>query len=183
MFELFPFNIKLFHFFNGFALKNHSLDLFFIFISKYLIIFLIFFFFFFFGKLIWKDKKIKINELILYFAGSTIAYGITFILKHSISAPRPFKSLENINLLLDRKDIFQSFPSGHTTLAFAFAISIFLYNKKWGLLALFFAILIAFGRIFTGVHFPLDVICGALIGLLVNIISYIILKNNNNANK
>jgi undecaprenyl-diphosphatase len=60
---------------------------------------------------------------------------------------------------------FTSFPSGHSTFAFALAFSIFLYDKKYGSIFLIMAFLVSLGRIFTGVHFPFDIFIGAIIGV------------------
>ncbi|MBW5446013.1 phosphatase PAP2 family protein [Cohnella sp. CFH 77786] len=57
-----------------------------------------------------------------------------------------------------------SFPSDHATGGFAIAVSIWLVKRKPGRLWLAAAACIGFSRIWTGVHYPLDVIAGALIG-------------------
>ncbi len=57
-----------------------------------------------------------------------------------------------------------SFPSGHTLAAFETSVSIFLRNKKWGSLALVLAFLVALSRLYLTVHYPTDVICGAVLG-------------------
>ena len=57
-----------------------------------------------------------------------------------------------------------SFPSGHTAVSFAAATAIYAINKKWGIAAYAFAVLMGFSRLYLGVHFPLDVFGGALVG-------------------
>ena len=57
-----------------------------------------------------------------------------------------------------------SFPSEHTTGAFAIAVAILLYNRAWGVGALTVAILVGVGRVALGVHYPGDVLGGALLG-------------------
>lgn len=59
-----------------------------------------------------------------------------------------------------------SFPSGHTSSSFAAAFSIFLWHKKESVPAFIVAVLIAFSRMYFYVHFPTDVLIGALIGVL-----------------
>ena len=59
-----------------------------------------------------------------------------------------------------------SFPSGHTAVSFAAATAIYAINKKWGIAAYIFAAVMGFSRLYLGVHFPLDVVCGAVVGVI-----------------
>lgn len=69
----------------------------------------------------------------------------------------------------------QSFPSTHATNHFALAVfAVCSLRKKYKLLwliALPWAIIIAYSQIYVGVHFPLDVICGAILGSTIGIIT------------
>lgn len=64
-----------------------------------------------------------------------------------------------------------SFPSDHAVIAGVFGYFLYAINKSWGSVALIFAILIAWGRVLGGVHYPIDVIAGLAIGFLAVIIS------------
>ena len=57
-----------------------------------------------------------------------------------------------------------SFPSGHTLASFEGAVSIFAYHRKSGTAALLLAAMIAFSRLYLMVHYPMDVITGAVLG-------------------
>lgn len=70
----------------------------------------------------------------------------------------------------------KSFPSGHATFYFSVAVSIFLFNQPIGLLLLAATILIAFFRIFVGVHWPSDILAGAVIGISSNWIIFLLSK-------
>lgn len=59
-----------------------------------------------------------------------------------------------------------SFPSGHTSSSFAAAFSIFLLHKRESVPAFVVAVMIAFSRMYFYVHFPTDVLVGALVGIL-----------------
>jgi undecaprenyl-diphosphatase len=58
-----------------------------------------------------------------------------------------------------------SFPSGHASALFALASAIWLQNRRWGLAYLACAVLNGLARIFIGVHWPFDILGGALIGV------------------
>ncbi len=102
-----------------------------------------------------------------------ISNGITYILKPLIAEPRPFLALSNVDLLAPKSEIY-SFPSGHTTSSFTVATVIglkyifMLKNKKYRLVypLIVFAALIGFSRIYIGVHYPSDVLVGAIIGTI-----------------
>ena len=59
-----------------------------------------------------------------------------------------------------------SFPSGHTSSSFTAATAIFLCHRREGAIAYVLAALIAFSRLYFYVHFPTDVLTGALLGIL-----------------
>ncbi len=69
-----------------------------------------------------------------------------------------------------------SFPSGHTSSAFTFAMAITMVLKKKGvaIASFIFAFLMGVSRIYVGVHYPTDVIAGAFVGILYAIIGYFI---------
>lgn len=56
------------------------------------------------------------------------------------------------------------FPSDHATASFAIAVAIFLRNRRWGAVALLAAAVLSVGRVAIGVHFPSDVLAGAVLG-------------------
>ncbi len=96
-------------------------------------------------------------------------------LKPIIARTRPYDLVEGIKLIIDAPKDF-SFPSGHTSASFAAAVSIFAYNKKWGCIPVFLALLIGFSRLYLYVHFPTDVLGGAVIGSVCAVLSYYSIK-------
>ena len=85
------------------------------------------------------------------------------ILKPLVARPRPFMLNSAVQLLIPAPEDY-SFPSGHTAVSFA-AASVLLFQKSKGWLpALLMAGLIAFSRLYLYVHWPSDVLGGALLG-------------------
>ena len=69
-----------------------------------------------------------------------------------------------------------SFPSGHTSSAFAACAAILFLNRKIGIPAMVFAALMGFSRIYVEVHYCTDVIGGALVGIIYAVIGVLIAK-------
>lgn len=69
-----------------------------------------------------------------------------------------------------------SFASGHTCSSFAAATAIFIYSRKLGIASFVVAILVAFSRLYFQVHYPTDVIAGLVIGVVLTIGLYYLLK-------
>ena len=88
------------------------------------------------------------------------------ILKPLVARPRPFTSDPARILLIPRPEDY-SFPSGHTAVSFAAASAAwFMKKRKTGVAFGAVACLIAFSRLYLYVHYPTDVLAGAVIGIL-----------------
>lgn len=86
------------------------------------------------------------------------------IIKNLVQRARPFTVSEALSPLVALPSSY-SFPSGHTCSSFAAALSIWrMHGKKAGIPALILAALIGFSRMYVGVHYPTDVLCGLLVG-------------------
>jgi membrane-associated phospholipid phosphatase len=113
--------------------------------------------------LIRKDISLKFKGL--YVLGTLIITAlISTSLKYSISRPRPFVTYSFIEKLTSGGN--PSFPSGHTSDAFALAAALSIVFPKWYVLAPAFlwAGVIGYSRMDLGVHYPSDVLLGAIIG-------------------
>lgn len=95
------------------------------------------------------------------------SFATTFVLvqyiKLVIAYPRPFSVLPETVLLVPDQGGY-SFPSMHTALTVCVAISVYVHHRRLGLLLFLFALLVGISRMYVGVHYPIDVVVGALIG-------------------
>lgn len=109
-----------------------------------------------------QGKKFKVI-LSAFLAAITARFGIVELIRWLWERPRPF--VENhVNLLLDKASE-PSFPSGHAAFYFAIATVIYFYNKKLGIIFFTASVLMGLSRIFGGVHWPSDILAGALVGI------------------
>ena len=89
---------------------------------------------------------------------------ITFSLKYAINRPRPAKRDSTFTAVVNAKNA--SFPSGHTAEAFAMATAMSVAVPKWYVIvpAYSWAALVAYSRMYLGVHYPTDILGGAIVG-------------------
>jgi membrane-associated phospholipid phosphatase len=114
-------------------------------------------------SLIKDDSVMRRNSL--YIGASVLTSAIiTTILKYSIARPRPYITYPYIEKVTSGGS--PSFPSGHTSTAFAFATSASIAWPKWYIIAPSYAWAgaVAYSRMDLGVHYPSDVLAGAIIG-------------------
>jgi membrane-associated phospholipid phosphatase len=113
--------------------------------------------------LITKDKKLFRNACVIAVA-SVLNAGVTNALKYSINRDRPYVTYPDITK--KAKGGSPSFPSGHTSTAFATATSVSLSYPKWYIIvpSYLYAGAVAYSRMDLGVHYPSDVLAGAVIG-------------------
>ena len=110
-----------------------------------------------FRNKIWRNR----GFLVLFsLAANFLACNV--VLKPLIDRTRPYYVLDYTPLIPPVGD--PSFPSGHTSASFAAATAIYFINKKWGIAAYILAAVMGFSRLYLGVHFPTDVLAGALVG-------------------
>ena len=117
-----------------------------------------------------KDNYLQISKLCLY--ALLLSAGIVLCLKLGIVENRPFKTLSHVNQLVVPNEP-NSFPSGHTSSTFSVVTVLVheFWQKRLLISALIiFSILLAFSRVYCGVHYPLDVVVGAMVGILSGII-------------
>jgi len=156
--ELHPLNLKLFYLINS----NHcpALDTFFLYFrlvghGLFLIPVI---------TLVYLYRRNKLKRLVM---GLIISISIVHIIKNTFPQYRPGLALDrdNVHMLLDLTG--NSFPSGDATMAFTIMAALISGERRWFQAVLvIYAIMVAYTRVYLGVHFPLDVAAGAVLGIL-----------------
>ena len=121
------------------------------------------------------DTVWKVFSLLGSYGAVWITLAVGFLLgnvflKNLVMRPRPFVTHTDLTALLVPEDPW-SFPSGHTLSSFAAASALYFFHHKTGFLAFLLAAAIAFSRLYASVHYPTDVLTGAVIGVLCGIIA------------
>ncbi len=160
-------DIGLFYFINH-TLSNPLFDKFFVFITDvknwfiaYLILYLI--------LIIKGGKRGRISALILIFLIVVSDQLSSVFLKNLFGRIRPCNVLDDVNLLVGCTGSF-SFPSSHAVNNFAAAVYFGKLFPKYKLILIITASLIAFSRPYVGVHYPSDILGGAVIGSLLGML-------------
>ncbi len=92
-----------------------------------------------------------------------------------IAEPRPFIYLHFAPLVSAAKgEDLQSFPSGHALFFFALTMTTYHFNKKLGTSLFVMSIIMGFSRVYVGVHWPFDIVVGALLGIGVGSFTYLV---------
>ncbi|MCY7754599.1 bacitracin resistance undecaprenyl-diphosphatase BcrC [Bacillus haynesii] len=154
-------NIDAFRFINDLGKEYSMLNPVVYFMAEYMMYFLAL------GLVVyWLTRTTKNRLMVIY---AVIAFVVAEILGKIMgslhSNYQPFATLPNVNKLIEH-EIDNSFPSDHTILFFSIGFLIFLFHKKTGWLWLVLAFAVGISRIWSGVHYPLDVAAGALLGVL-----------------
>lgn len=97
------------------------------------------------------------------------------VLKHAVARPRPCWRHPEIEMLIAVPTDF-SFPSGHTFSSFAAAVSILYWNRRFGIAAFALAAVIAASRMYFFVHYPTDIIAGAVLGSVLAAVSIAVIE-------
>jgi undecaprenyl-diphosphatase len=127
--------------------------------------------------LLWKGGKTgRLTVLALILTIIITDQLVSSVIKDAVGRMRPCHTIEEVRLLVNC-GTGKSFPSAHAANNFAAAFVIYQFYKKniW----IFFTIasLMAFSRVYIGVHYPLDIIAGAAIGSIIGFVISFSVKN------
>lgn len=115
------------------------------------------------------DGRIKKEQVVHALFACLFAWTVAYLIKHFFPTVRPFV------LNGGETDVFMrptdgAFPSEHTTLAFALAVTVFMHDRRIGWLFLIGALSVGVARVLANVHYPVDILGGAFLGTLVAVI-------------
>lgn len=163
-------NTALFYLIYNLSNQSEILDTLMIFAARYLIIitFLLITIFAFRGNI--REKKAFILAIFCLIT----AVVIIKIIHLFFIETRPFVSLNLTPLYPYDPD--PSFPSRHVTMMTAITSAYIYFKSKWAMLFLVFLILTGISRIYVGVHYPLDILGGFLVGIISLILAKQIIK-------
>lgn len=114
------------------------------------------------------DGKIKKEQALHALFAFALSWVIADLIKNTFHTPRPFEINGNPTLtVIAMAD--GAFPSGHVAAAFSMGLTVWLHDKKIGLLFIVGALMVGIARILANVHYPIDILGGIVIGTLVSI--------------
>jgi undecaprenyl-diphosphatase len=115
------------------------------------------------------DGRIKKEQVIHALLACLIAWLIAVFIKNFFPTVRPFMVNGNeIKVIIPPTD--GAFPSAHTVVAFAVAVTVFMHNKRVGWIFLVWAFVIGTARVIANVHYPIDIVGGAFLGTIVAVL-------------
>ncbi|PGX89802.1 undecaprenyl-diphosphatase [Bacillus cereus] len=160
-------NIDTFRAINDLGKQYSSLNSTMVFLAEYMVYFLGLIIIIYWFTQSRKNKMMIIQAMVAFVTAEIIGkLAGKFHLNY-----QPFAVLPDVNKLVDHA-VDNSFPSDHTILFFSICFSFWLVRKKTGSLLLTLAFCVAISRIWVGVHYPFDVVTGALIGIISALFSY-----------
>lgn len=167
-------NIELFRMFNDLGKEVMFLNPIMIFFAKYMKYFLLFgiVMYWFTRK---RENRIMIISSMFAFVVAEVFGAIAGAI-HSNN--QPFAELSNVNQLIGHA-IDNSFPSDHAIEFFSICITFLLFKKNLRYVWLAIAILVSFSRIWVGVHYPADILVGAILGIIGAALCYWIIPQLN----
>ncbi len=117
---------------------------------------------------LWFSKPASRRMVIIaLIAGGVARFGVTGLIRFFYPHPRPFDFMQVRQLISESGS---SFPSGHASFFFAISTVVFLYNRKLGWLFFAASALMGVARIYVGVHWPLDILGGIVVGILTAVL-------------
>lgn len=109
------------------------------------------------------EAKTAATQAFITLTGSQ---GIVQLFKNTIARKRPYLVLPEVNTFWSKLLKDHSFPSGHTTAGFSLAAVFATHFPAYSPISYFLATMVGISRIYTGMHYPSDVLTGAILGMV-----------------
>jgi undecaprenyl-diphosphatase len=121
-----------------------------------------------------KKQQNRIMVFISLCAACIARWGVKTAILLFYHRPRPFVILSGVHKLIATYpyENYQSFPSGHAIFFFALATCLFLFDRKLGSWYILAAFVMGIARVMAGVHWPSDILGGAILGIFVGWLTY-----------
>lgn len=158
-------NVSLFFLIFGLNNQSQPVDFLMIFGAEYLIYLMWFLIFIFAFKGTTREKK----SLIIFLISFPLLILITKFIHLFLFEPRPYITNDILPLITHKADA--SFPSRHASISFAMAFAFLYFKSKWGIPILLLAIWVGISRVYVGVHYPIDILGGIIVGIISLIIA------------
>lgn len=119
----------------------------------------------------------SLRFVVIFTAGTVwVADLLSFGIKAAVSRPRPFQAIPSVVPLVEHT-AGSSFPSGHAATSFAGAIVLAWLLPRLRAALIVLAALVAFSRVYVGVHYPSDVLAGAVIGATIGLLAITLVRS------
>ncbi len=160
-------NITLFRAVNDIGKEYPDINPLFIFFAEYTVYCLMLVLLFYWLTRSTKNKLMVVSAVFAFFIAEVTGKLLGLIYSHR----QPFAVWSDVNKLIE-KEVGNSFPSDHTIVFFSVCITIALFRKRFWYLWVALALLLSISRIYVGVHYPIDILVGALLGIGAAILVY-----------
>lgn len=126
----------------------------------------------------WYQGETRVLFFVVLIAALVAAYAVSLAIGLFYPHQRPIKELPNVKTLVQTLGTWKSFPSDHTLLAFVMALTVMLFGAPvlMSIIGLLLASLIAFARVYAGVHYPRDIAGGLALAIVFSILSYFVIS-------
>lgn len=161
--HMYQIDLAVFRWLNSWVGINDFLDWNILFRAEYLLYIMIVavFLFYAFDS---NQERVKWAIIHVFSAGILSRFVFTEIIRFFYARPRPFMVLDGVRQLIFHESS-RSFPSGHAAFSFAVAMAVYYYYPKTSILFFLAAFAMGAGRVSAGVHWPSDILAGAVVGI------------------